>query len=213
LHKLKREQLIGLTFVLVLHGAGLYGLWRYKIIPAPDEALTLMVNFINPPMPEEQPEPPEPPKPPLVEPQPFPPQQLVVQTPVVLPDEPAVYVPPPEPVVEVPPMPPAPQITLPSQPELLSDELAVMCTNRIVPHYPLASKRLNEQGKTILRVELNEEGKVSNALIKKSSGFARLDDAALAAVKTWRCKPPVQNGVAVKAAALQTFNFSLLESE
>ncbi len=210
--KLKQEQLIGLAFVLVLHGAGLYGLWRYKIIPTPDEAVALMVNFINPPAPE-QPKPPEP-KPRPIAPPPPEHVHLAVETPVVLPDEPVVYVPPPAPVVEAPPpAPPAPQITLPSEPEMLSNELAVMCTNRTVPYYPLASKRLNEQGKAILRVELNEEGKVSKAIVKKSSGFARLDDAALAAVKSWRCKPAMQKGVAVTAAALQSFNFSLSESE
>ncbi|MEQ1526900.1 MAG: energy transducer TonB [Gallionella sp.] len=212
--RLKQEQLIGLAFVLVLHGVGLYGLWRYKIIPTPDEAVALMVNFINPPAPElPKPPEPEPPKPRPIEPPPPQPVQLAVEIPTVSPSEPAVYVPPPEPVVTAPPVTPVPQITLPSEPEMLSNELAVMCTNRTVPYYPLASKRLNEQGKAILRVELSEEGKVSNATVKKSSGFARLDDAALAAVKTWRCKPAMQKGVAVTATALQSFNFSLSESE
>lgn len=211
LQKLKQEQLIGLAFVLVLHGAGLYGLWRYNIIPTPDEAVTLMVNFINPPAPE-QPKPPEPqpPKPRPVEPPPPEHIHLAVETPVVLPDEPAVYVPPPEPVVEAPP-PAPPQMELPSQPVTLSSELSVICSERAAPHYPLASKRLNEQGKAVLRVELGEDGKVANAMIKASSGFARLDEAALAAIKTWRCKPPVRNGAAVRASALQAFNFSLSE--
>ncbi len=207
--KLKQEQLIGLAFVLILHGAGLYGLWRYKIIPTPDKAVTLMVNFINPPA-LEKPKPPEPPKPRPVDPSPPEHIHLAVETPVVLPDEPAVYVPPPQPVVEAPP--PAPlQMELPSQPVTLSSELSVICSERAAPHYPMASKRMNEQGKTVLRVELNEEGTVSNATIKKSSGFTRLDEAALAAVKTWRCKPPVRNGAAVRASALQAFNFSLSE--
>ena len=217
--KLKQEQLIGLAFVLALHGAGLYGLWRYNIIPTPDDALTLMVDFINPPAPEPEPpklEPPkppepEPPKPRPIEPPPSEPQRLAVETPAVVPNEPVVYVPPPEPVVVASPAPS--QVTLPAESEVLSNELAVMCTNRTAPHYPLASKRLNEQGKTILRVELSEEGKVSTASVKKSSGFARLDDAALVAVKTWRCKPPVRNGAAIKATALQAFNFSLSEAE
>jgi protein TonB len=70
---------------------------------------------------------------------------------------------------------------------------------------------MNEQGKAVLRVELGEDGKVFNAAVKFSSGFARLDDAALMAVKTWRCKPPVRNAVAVRVVALQAFNFSLSE--
>lgn len=209
LQKLKQEQLIGLAFVLILHGAGLYGLWRYKIIPTPDEAVALMVNFINPPTLEKT-KPPEPPKPRPVDPPPPEHIHLAAETPVVTPDEPVVYVPPPESVVEAPP--PAPlQMELPSQPVTLSSELSVICSERAAPHYPMASKRMNEQGKAVLRVELGEDGKVENAMIKASSGFARLDEAALVAVKTWRCKPPVRNGAAVRASALQAFNFSLSE--
>jgi protein TonB len=204
--RFKKEQLIGLLFVLVLHGAGLYGLWSYHIIPAPDEAVTLMVNFIKPPAPE-SPKPEQPKSRPL-EPPPEEHHHLVAEAPVVSPDEPVAYAPPPEPVVAaVPP----PQMMLPAQPVMLTSELSVICTDRAVPNYPLVSKRMNEQGKLVLRVELGEDGKVSNATVKTSSGFSRLDEAALTAVKTWRCKPPVRDALAVRAVALQAFNFSLSE--
>lgn len=209
LQKLKQEQLIGLAFVLVLHGAGLYGLWRYKIIPTPGETVALMVNFINPPAPE-KPKPPEPPKPRPAEPPPEEHHHLAAESPVVMPDEPVVYVPPLDSVVEVPPPSPS-QMVLPVQPVMLTGELSVICTDRAAPNYPLVSKRMNEQGKAVLRVELGEDGKVSNAVVKASSGFALLDEAALTAIKTWRCKPPVRNGAAVRASALQAFNFSLSE--
>ncbi len=216
LHTLKLEQLIGLLLVLALHGAGLYGLWRYNIIPTPDEAVTLMVNLINPPKPPEpelpKPPEPEPLKPPPVEPPPEP-VRLAVETPAVMPAEPVVYAPPPEPVVEAPPAPLQPQAELPGAPMELANELSVICKERSAPHYPLVSKRLNEQGKVVLRVELGEDGKVFKATVRNSSGFERLDAAALTAVKTWRCKPPVRGDAAVRATALQPFNFSLTESE
>jgi protein TonB len=212
LTSLKREQLIGLLFVLALHGAALYGLWSYRIIPSPDEAITLMVNLINPPPPEQpKPEPPkpEPPKPQPPKPRPIdppPPEHphLVAEAPVVLPDEPVAYAPPPpppEPVVEAPPSPP--------QPVVLSDELSVSCPERSPPEYPSLSMRANEQGKVVLRVELGEDGRVASAAVKTSSGHRRLDEAALNAVRTWRCNLPVRNGVAVRAVALQPFNFIL----
>ncbi|MEQ1814405.1 MAG: energy transducer TonB [Candidatus Nitrotoga sp.] len=213
MRKLKQEQLIGLLFVLALHGLGLYGLWRYGILPTPSEAATLMVHFIAPPAPEpepEQPKPPEPSKPRPVDPPPPVHIHLAVETPVVLSDEPAVFVPPPEPVAET-PLPAPPQMELPSQPVTLSSELSVICPERTAPYYPMLSKRMNEQGKVILRVELGEDGKVTNATIKESSSFTRLDDAALATVKTWRCKPTMRNGVAVHAFALQPFDFILSE--
>lgn len=201
LRHLDRGKLFGLLFVLVLHGAGLYGLWSYRIIPTPDEALILMVNFINPQAPEQpKPEPPkpEPPKPrPIVPPEHL---HLAVEAPAVLPDEPVTYVPP-APVVVAPPV--------PAQPVMLSGELSVSCPERSPPNYPARSKRLNEQGRVLLRVELGEDGRVSSAAVKTSSGFLLLDEAAASAVKTWRCKPAIQNGVAVRAVALQPFVFIL----
>jgi protein TonB len=209
--RIKGEKLIGLIFVLALHGAGLYGLWSYRIIPTPDEALILMVNLINPQQPKPEPQKPEPPKP---KPKPVePPKEhlhLAVETPVVKADEPVTYVPPPEPVVVAPPTPPAPPAPpLPAQPVMLSGELSVSCPERSPPNYPARSRRFNEQGRVLLRVELGEDGRVSGVVVKTSSGFPSLDEAAVNAVKTWRCKSAIQNGVAVRAVALQPFAFIL----
>lgn len=206
--QLKQEQWFGLLFVLALHGVALYELWSYRIIPTPDEAFTMMVELINPPT-QEQPKPPEPLKPPPPKPiEPLPErQQLVVETPIVLPDEPTIYQPPsppPAPVIEAPPLPP--------QPVMLSNDLAVSCSERMPPEYPLLSKRRNEQGRVVLRVELDTEGRVDKAVVKNTSGSPRLDEAALAAVKMWRCKPAMRDGAAVRAVALQPFNFSLVEN-
>ena len=206
LPRIKGEKLAGLLFVLLLHGVALYGLWSYRIIPTPDEAITLMVNLINPPPEQPKPPQPEPPKPRPVEP-PHEHQHLVVETLVVQPNEPVAYAPPPPPpsppVVEAPPLPP--------QPVVLSNELSVSCPERSPPDYPRLAKRMNEQGKVVLRVELGEDGRVANVAVKTSSGYQRLDDAALNAVKTWRCKPVIRNGAAVSAVALQPFNFVLEE--
>jgi protein TonB len=68
---------------------------------------------------------------------------------------------------------------------------------------------LNEQGRVVLRVELGVDGYVSNVAFKTRSGFNRLDEAAVAAVKIWRCKPAYRGGVAVDAIALQPFDFIL----
>ena len=61
----------------------------------------------------------------------------------------------------------------------------------------------------MLKVELDESGQVNIAQIVNSSGHKRLDEAALAAVKTWRCNSPTRNGQRVRAIALQPFNFVL----
>ncbi len=208
LRKLKPDQVFGLVFVLALHGAGLYGLWSYHMIPTPDEAITLMVDLISPPAPKQpkppEPEPPKPPKPHHIEPPK--PQQLVAETAVVLPTD-TVAPPPPPPAP-----PPAPVIAAPALPPqvvTLSGELSVSCPERSPPTYPPFSMRLNEQGRVVLRVELGVDGRISNVSFKTHSGFARLDDAAVNAVKTWRCKPAIRGGVAVPAIALQPFDFIL----
>jgi len=104
-------------------------------------------------------------------------------------------------VVEAPPLPP--------QAVTLSSELSVSCLERTPPDYPSISMRMNEQGKVVLKVELGEDGRVARLEVKSSSGYQRLDSAALSAVKTWHCKPAIRNGMAVHAIALQPFNFIL----
>ncbi|MGB7987834.1 MAG: energy transducer TonB [Candidatus Methylophosphatis roskildensis] len=216
--KLTPDRMIGLAFALAMHAAALYGLWSYRLLPTPDEAVTLFVNMISPPKPEvkEEPKPPPPrqvklEKPRPVQPRPQP-QQLVVEAPVTLPGEPLAPPPPskPEPLppIEAPPaLPPAPE--KPAGPVQLGNDLSVSCPERTPPNYPAAAKRMGEQGRVVLRVELDETGKVSAARVTRSSGSARLDQASLAAVGQWHCNPARRGGEPVKAVALQPFEFIL----
>lgn len=195
------ERLAGLAMVVLLHGAALYGLWSHRILVMPEEVVTLFVETIASPQP---PKPKEAPKPVLSEKpkQVIKPQQLVSNAPVSSPAEPVAPPQPPEPVIEAPPPRPVGPLTL-------STELAVACPTRSAPVYPPLSRRLGEEGKVVLRVELDEQGNVGSARVAAASGFARLDEAALAAVKTWRCNPAHRDGKPVRAVALQPFKFVL----
>jgi protein TonB len=202
------ERTVGLIFVVALHAAALWGLWQQRLIPAPHEALTLFVDFITPPVVRKSEEPKQ-----LPSPKPKPverPRQVIATTSAVT--SPADYVipapppqPAPSPTIEAPAMPKP----LPQGPVTLTTELAVACPNRTPPAYPALSRRFDEEGTVVLQVELDETGGVASARVHKSSGFARLDEAALAAVKTWRCTPAHRNGSPVKATALQPFRFVL----
>ena len=64
------------------------------------------------------------------------------------------------------------------------------------PSYPPMSKRLGEQGKVVVRVLIEVDGKAQTAEIKQSSGFERLDQAALNTVLRWRYVPGKRAGVA-----------------
>jgi protein TonB len=224
----KRDKATGFAAVLVLHSVVLYGLWSYQVIPPPAEALIVFANFVNPPAAAKRAEPTAP-KPartvPIRQetPREVPPvtQNLLVSSaPVTSPAEPVA---PPLPIEKAPTGPvtdnssgvtmalsvPASNSDGGAGSMLLTGDLSVTCPERPSPTYPKLSARLGEQGKTILLVELDELGRVINVAIKKKSGVARLDEAAIAAVKTWRCNPAKRNGVAVRAVALQPFNFIL----
>ncbi|MDP1652618.1 MAG: energy transducer TonB [Rhodocyclaceae bacterium] len=190
-----------------MHAAILWGLWQHRLIPSPQEALTLFVNFIAPPVPEKVPPPPKPKpieKPKL--------RQIVAETPVVTPTDYVAPPPPPQPTPTIvapiaTPAPPAPP--KPMGPVTLGGELSVTCPERTPPRYPPHSRRMGEEGTVLLRVELDEHGKVCAARVSGSSGFARLDEAALEAVRTWQCHPAQRDGRPVRAVALQPFKFIL----
>ena len=56
------------------------------------------------------------------------------------------------------------------------------------------SLRLGEQGTVLLTVLVKSDGTASDVEVKSSSGFPRLDRAAIEAVKTWRFNPATVDG-------------------
>ncbi len=207
----------GLLFVLALHGALLFVLWNQRLIPPPEQIVTLFADILTIPVPETapkaKPEPPPVKLQPIKKPKPKPKQRRLTAKTPVLPKQEFAAPPPeaetevdlePEPVIEAPP--PA---QIQTGPVMLSSELSVSCPKLTAPAYPSLSRRMGEEGKLVLRVELDETGRVDEARVVNSSGFTRLDNAALAAVKVWQCKPSLRNGQPVRAVALQPFNFVL----
>lgn len=65
------------------------------------------------------------------------------------------------------------------------------------PNYPLESKRANEEGSVLLSVRVDAAGRADTVTVSKSSGFPRLDRAALEAVRSWKFTPSIQNGTPV----------------
>ena len=223
LERLASSHATGLIVVLLLHGAMLYGLWNIRVIPHMDEAVHIFVNLISPPShPPSQsgqgasptPAPPKPIKQAAPRPVESPPHLLATEAPVESPTEATAPRPPPEPGVDAPRsgppgLPFSSGPSMPAGPVSLGSELALVCPERRPPVYPSLSRRLGETGKVVLRVELDETGRVSAARVITSSGFDRLDAAALAAVRTWRCRPAQRDGQAVRSVALQPFDFTL----
>jgi protein TonB len=140
-------------------------------------------------------------------------EQLAAKTPAPVQKKQAEPAPePPKPAEQVKESAPAPAASpkpAPAAPVALSSELAVSCPKLTPPEYPAISRRMGEEGKLILRVELDENGHIDNAKVLNSSGYERLDAAALSAVKSWQCNPSLRDGQPVRAVALQPFNFVL----
>lgn len=61
--------------------------------------------------------------------------------------------------------------------------------NNPPPPYPPLSKRLGEQGRVVVRARIEINGSASQTEVHTSSGFERLDQAALQTVKRWRYLP------------------------
>lgn len=57
------------------------------------------------------------------------------------------------------------------------------------PKYPIISRKEGESGEVILLIKVGKDGKPIDIIVHKSSGFQRLDNASMYAVKVWNFKP------------------------
>ncbi|BBA32025.1 periplasmic protein TonB [Methylocaldum marinum] len=77
------------------------------------------------------------------------------------------------------------------------------------PVYPVGSLRRKEQGKVVLRVLVDAGGSAETVKLQTSSGYERLDAAALETVKQWKFVPARQGEKSVPAWVLVPISFSL----
>jgi len=77
------------------------------------------------------------------------------------------------------------------------------------PVYPNASRRLGERGVVLLRVLVTATGEPAKVDLKKTSGYARLDESALEAVRTWKFVPARLGEKPVEAWVVVPIEFSL----
>lgn len=77
------------------------------------------------------------------------------------------------------------------------------------PPYPNLSRRMGEEGEVRLRVHVDTSGNAQQVEIARSSGFPRLDQAALDTVKQWRFVPARQGDQPIPAWVIVPIQFSL----
>lgn len=81
--------------------------------------------------------------------------------------------------------------------------------NSIVPVYPRVSRMRGEEGKVLLEVFVDSSGTVVEVQIRASSGYSRLDKAAVTALETARFEPALSDGLPVESRVLLPFVFKL----
>ena len=81
--------------------------------------------------------------------------------------------------------------------------------NNPAPDYPRLSKKLREQGTVRLRVEVSANGLAASVAVSQSSGYPRLDEAAVAAVKRWKFIAAKQGDQPVAAQVIVPLVFAL----
>ena len=199
------ERLANVALVVLLHVLLAYGA-LYLSVKNDLIALPPSISARLLPMIDEKPEPakPLPPpkspprKQPLAQPQPV----LAVASPtvtssfVVAPQPPA---PPPQPVV-------APSVPAPVA--VVAARFDADYLHNPKPVYPALSRRMNEEGKVLLKVRVSAQGTALDVAISKSSGFPRLDAAAVDAVTRWRFVPARRGDEAIDSSVVVPITFA-----
>ena len=203
-----RRRRVVLATLLAVHGIAVVGLMnagRLRDVVVDARPVFLAVVDAPAPLAPAKPLPPPPslrmPTPPplqmpLIAPEPSPsPSPLVAQ---------AVAPPPPAPEApanpEAPAAPAAPRVLPPSAVQFLEAPATV---------YARISAKMRESGKALVRVFIDEQGMPRSVQLVTSTGFPRLDDSAVTAVRNARFKPYLENGVPVAGWASIPIEFEL----
>ncbi|WP_310120020.1 energy transducer TonB [Paraburkholderia terricola] len=183
-----------------------------QLLPPAPVAEPVAVQSVAPPpstptppvrtKPKVQPKPTPTPKP---APTPLPQAAAPSPTPVAAADP----TPPAPPAPAAPPAQAAPAISRQTMEITAPKNVSHLDCNIAKPDYPSLSKRRGETGTAYVKFVVGLTGKLENIELKKSSGFSRLDDAALAAVHASACKPYLENGQPIRAAYTQPYDFNL----
>ena len=211
--------------VILFHAAALWALQSGLLRKAAEVVVPveLLAQIIEPPRPAPPPPPPPPPPaPPKKEVVKPPPRPQAVRKTRPMPPPPnaptGVVEPPPAapPAPETPPAPPAPPAPPPAPPappaprliEVTQGQTSYVREPRV--SYPTMSRKLGETGTVVIAVYFNAEGFPKRAEIAKSSGYERLDQAALAAALASQVTPFKLGGNAQTTYVLRApFNFVL----
>ncbi len=210
-----RHLLIG--GVLLAHLAGGWALMQVQSVrEAVVEVAPLMVSLIAPaPLPKPPVPAPASARQPVKAPAPAP---LIAAAPTATPAPQAFVAPTAEAVtppvaVSAEPVAPAPVVAVslppaaPAPKQLPSSAVRYLTEPQLT--VPLLSRRLGEQGMVHVRVLVDVRGRLKEASLRKSSGFARLDQQALQDIRSARFAPHLENGQPIEWEATALLSYEL----
>ncbi|MGB4812745.1 MAG: energy transducer TonB [Methylophilaceae bacterium] len=103
----------------------------------------------------------------------------------------------------------APQPKPVAEPVVEPPRFGAAYLNNPAPDYPNMARRLGQQGRVLLKVLVAENGTAETVALATSSGFEKLDQAAIEAVKKWSFIPAKRSNQAISAYVLVPVKFSL----
>ena len=80
---------------------------------------------------------------------------------------------------------------------------------RVAPKYPRSALRRNQQGRVLMKVDIDVRGMVTEARVVEAEPPGVFDQASLEAIRQWRFKPAIQNCRPVPHTGVQPLHFSL----
>jgi protein TonB len=100
-----------------------------------------------------------------------------------------------------------PDATPPAPRAVLEDVKEPIVLERVEPDVP--AKALNRRrGTIVLKVLVNEQGRIARVLVERGIPGSVLESAAINAVLRWRFQPAIKDGQPVRAWTKATFDFS-----
>jgi protein TonB len=80
------------------------------------------------------------------------------------------------------------------------------------PSYPRLARQRGWEGVVLLSVEVNELGCPNSVTVRRSSGHAALDEAAVEAARRWHFRPAIKDGRIMTATVEVPIRFSLSDA-
>ncbi|WP_298292369.1 energy transducer TonB [Thiomonas sp.] len=78
------------------------------------------------------------------------------------------------------------------------------------PPYPRLSRQLGEEGTALLKVQVGPDGRALQVKLLSSTGYPRLDEAAITTVERWRFVAATRNGQAITSWVLVPIKFRII---